>query len=397
MIFLFLLPGYLLACLYVAVRGFQWLGSLSKKFRRPAFIVPTSAVLALFVYSPMLAMLLPKSIPAILVRRLSSYWMGIILYTIMSIVFIEILRFVCIHTKLRNTKLFTRSGAIITGLVVIAAAALCCIVGSIHARKIKTTTYNVTINKQVEGMDEMKIVLIADTHLGYAIGRDHIKKTVDMINACKPDLVIFAGDIFDNSLDGLDYPDELAELFASIDSKYGTWAVYGNHDINEKILMGFTFSTDAHPTHDDEMAAFLEKANINILTDESILIDDKFYLVGRRDAAKPGSSDGRRLSAYNLTRLLDKDKPIFFIAHEPDELRETADAGADIDFSGHTHDGQTFPLTVITRRIWENCCGVLKKDDMYSIVTSGVGVFGPFMRLGTDAEICEINVRFSDA
>ena len=87
--------------------------------------------------------------------------------------------------------------------------------------------------------------------------------------------------------------------------------------------------------------------------------------------------------------------PIFVLSHEPDELQKTADAGADIDFSGHTHDGQLFPGNLTIGLFWENPCGMIKKDNMYSIVTSGVGVYGTFMRVGTDAEICSVDIDFA--
>ena len=93
---------------------------------------------------------------------------------------------------------------------------------------------------------------------------------------------------------------------------------------------------------------------------------------------------------------MDKSKPILVIDHEPRELQELADAGVDLDLSGHTHDGQVFPANIITDLKWENSCGDLKKDNMYSIVTSGIGVFGPFMRVGTKSEICIIDVDFAN-
>ena len=87
-------------------------------------------------------------------------------------------------------------------------------------------------------------------------------------------------------------------------------------------------------------------------------------------------------------------KQIFVIDHEPGELQELADAGADLDLCGHTHDGQMFPGNILTAMMWENACGYLKKDDMHNIVTSGVGIYGPNMRVGTIAEICSITVHF---
>ena len=72
-----------------------------------------------------------------------------------------------------------------------------------------------------------------------------------------------------------------------------------------------------------------------------------------------------------------------------------AEAGADLDLCGHTHDGQMFPGNLVTALMWENSCGYLQKGAMHNIVTSGIGVFGPNMRVGTKSEICSITVHFT--
>ena len=395
MLFLIMLPGYLLVNLYISFRIRYWLKSLWPKLDGRAFSVTVTVLYFLAALSPIEAFLLPRSGFAVAVRRFSACWMGILLYFLSMLLIADALRLILKRTRLKDTRLFSRAGTVTVGAAVMICAGALCFYGAYHARQIKTTDYTLTVNKQAGELEELNAVLIADTHMGYAIGRDHIAETVERINACHPDIVIFAGDIFDNSTEGLDYPDELAELFRSIDAKYGVWATYGNHDIDEQILMGFTFNWGGSPPNDSRMREFCRKAGINLLCDESVLIDGSFYLVGRRDGMKPGTGDGSRKTPAELTEGLDKSKPVLFIAHEPNELEETAAAGADIDFSGHTHDGQLFPLTVITDITWENPCGVIKKGDMYSVVTSGVGVFGPFMRVGTDAEICNVKINFA--
>ena len=87
--------------------------------------------------------------------------------------------------------------------------------------------------------------------------------------------------------------------------------------------------------------------------------------------------------------------PILVIDHQPREFQELADAGVDVDFSGHTHDGQLFPLNLTGAIIWENPCGLYKKDNMYSIVTSGVGFYGPGVRVGTKAEVVNVKINFT--
>lgn len=395
MIFLFLLPFYLGVSSYMMFRFFYWMKHCNHRFNWLRFKVPFAVVYLFMALSPVIAFLLPKSAVAIVIRRISTYWIGIMLYSLLYVVLFDLLRLIAKHTKLKNTLLFSRGSVISIGSVVVACAVATCLYGIFNARNIKVNEYSVTVNKSCGSDKHLKAVLVADLHMGYAIGVDHITNMVEKINQQDADIVIIAGDIFDNSYDGMDDPEGIKAQLKSIKSKYGVYAVYGNHDIDEKILMGFTFDWGGKQLHNEKMTNFMKECNIKLINDESVLINDEFYLVGRRDTDKPGTEDGTRAEISELTKDLDKTKPIFVLSHEPDELQKNADAGADIDFSGHTHDGQLFPGNLTIGLFWENPCGMIKKDNMYSIVTSGVGVYGTFMRVGTDAEICSVDIDFA--
>ncbi|WP_288971335.1 metallophosphoesterase [uncultured Ruminococcus sp.] len=395
MIFLFLLPFYLGVSSYMMFRFFYWMKHCNHRFNWLRFKVPFAVVYLFMALSPVIAFLLPKSAVAIVIRRISTYWIGIMLYSLLYVVLFDLLRLIAKHTKLKNTLLFSRGSVISIGSVVVACAVATCLYGIFNARNIKVNEYSVTVNKSCGSDKHLKAVLVADLHMGYAIGVGHITNMVEKINQQDADIVIIAGDIFDNSYDGMDDPEGIKAQLKSIKSKYGVYAVYGNHDIDEKILMGFTFDWGGKQLNSEKMTNFIKECNIKLINDESVLINDEFYLVGRRDTDKPGTEDGTRAEISELTKDLDKAKPIFVLSHEPDELQKTADAGADIDFSGHTHDGQLFPGNLTIGLFWENPCGMIKKDNMYSIVTSGVGVYGTFMRVGTDAEICSVDIDFA--
>ena len=395
MIFLFLLPFYLGVSSYMMFRFFYWMKHCNHRFNWLRFKVPFAVVYLFMALSPVIAFLLPKSAVAIVIRRISTYWIGIMLYSLLYVVLFDLLRLIAKHTKLKNTLLFSRGSVISIGSVVVACAVATCLYGIFNARNIKVNEYSVTVNKSCGSDKHLKAVLVADLHMGYAIGVDHITNMVEKINQQNADIVIIAGDIFDNSYDGMDDPEGIKAQLKSIKSKYGVYAVYGNHDIDEKILMGFTFDWGGKQLNSEKMTNFMKECNIKLINDESVLINDEFYLVGRRDTDKPGTEDGTRSEISELTKDLDKTKPIFVLSHEPDELQKTADAGADIDFSGHTHDGQLFPGNLTIGLFWENPCGMIKKDNMYSIVTSGVGVYGTFMKVGTDAEICSVDINFA--
>ena len=235
--------------------------------------------------------------------------------------------------------------------------------GAYNARIIQVTPYEITVNKDGGRLENLNVVLAADLHLGYNIGTAHMMQMVDKINEQNADIVVFAGDIFDNEYEALDDPEELIAVLQKIQSKYGVYACYGNHDVEEKILAGFTFGGNKKKESSIQMDEFLERAGIHLLQDEAVLIDDSFYLYGRPDAQRPGRGINMRKTAAELMGELDTEKPVIVIDHEPKELQELADAGVDIDLCGHTHDGQMFPANLITALMWENSYGYLKKSE----------------------------------
>ena len=239
-------------------------------------------------------------------------------------------------------------------------------------------------------------MLPADLHLGNSVGARHMEQMVKKINAANPDLVIIAGDIYDNEFEAIEEPEKIQELFASIQSKYGVFACWGNHDLEEPILAGFTFGSHDKIETDVRMAELLKNAGVYLLSDETVFIDNAFYLVGREDSSRARKTGSGRQSPETLLSGLDHSKPIIVIDHQPRELQALADAGADVDLSGHTHDGQIFPGNILTSLMWENSCGLLSVDSMTLVVTSGAGVWGPNMRVGTKSEIVQLRIHFKN-
>ena len=144
------------------------------------------------------------------------------------------------------------------------------------------------------------------------------------------------------------------------------------------------------------MDDFLERAGIKLLMDEGELVADSFYVYGRPDYAKPGRGIDERKTPEELMDTAPENYPVIILDHEPKELKELSAVGVDVSLCGHTHDGQIFPANILVSLIYDNSYGYKKFGDMDSIVTSGVGLFGPFMRVGTISEICKINIRFTD-
>lgn len=394
MLALLLAPVYLAANIYVLRWAFRFADACFQKKCTWAKVL-FSVLYLLVCLTPLISFLIPESAGKRSAAQTGNFWMGFFLYLFLTIVLFDLVR--VIIKRLPFTKVRIPAGPrilILAGCAVILFTSGITLYGTYNARQINVTRYSVEIPSEDMRGRSIKVVLAADLHLGYSIGYRQAEKIAEKINEAEPDLVCLAGDIFDNHYGALDDPEKIREALSGIRSKYGVYACYGNHDYEEQILAGFTFDSEEHVYIGDKMRQLLDDAGIRTLEDETVLIDDSFYLSGRKDYSSRKKSGNIRMSPEELLSGLDHDKPIIVMDHQPKELQELSDAGADLDLCGHTHDGQMFPGNIVTSLIWENSCGYLKKGDMHNIVTSGAGIFGPYMRVGTKSEIVEISVNF---
>lgn len=393
-----LFPVYIVLNMYIVHRIINALKRCHDVFYKRWMKIIISAFYSIFALSPIIGFLMPYGTQLKRIsQRIANYWFALLIYAFFVVVIGHLLSLLLRRVlKVMPKDFFKRRKTTATGAIIsLVLIATISVYGMYNARDIRLTDYSVTVNKSVSNMEKLKVVLIADLHMGYSIGLDHIQKTVDLVNSQNPDIVCIAGDIYDNDYDAIEEPEEMAKILGSMKSTYGTYACWGNHDVNEKILSGFTFDFGGKKQHDSRMDNFFKKANINLLEDEVTLIDNKFYVAGRVDRDKPATENNKIKTPEELLGGLDKTKPIITLYHEPDQLSELAKAGTDLLLCGHTHNGQIFPGNLITKLSWENSCGYLKKGDMHNIVTSGVGVYGPYIRVGTHAEVVSIDVNFN--
>lgn len=390
---------------YVALNGYflfrllTWLKNVSLYTGKKRIRVPVIALFLFFSTAVVVSAFLPSGtvLKGTYVRA-GNYWYGMCLYAWMTLMTADLIRLtVILIEKIRKkpTGLRTRRAHVIAGALCIAIMAAVTIGGTINARIIRVKYFDLPVAKVGGAFQELNVVLAADLHMGCNIGVSHIRQMVDKINAQRPDVVVLAGDIFDSDYDELGDPEALAAQLRRIESKYGVYACYGNHDVDEKLVGGFGTPARHQNESDPRMDDFLRRAGIELLMDESVLLENSVYIYGRPDLQKPGRGIDTRKTPGEVTAGLDPSKPIIVLDHEPAQLAGLAAAGVDVDLSGHTHDGQLFPLNIVTDLIWENSCGYLNKDGMHSVVTAGVGLYGPNMRVGTVPDICVIRLRFA--
>ena len=437
MLALILSPLYIFATLLIAFMVNRWLKACCKK----THILVRALIYGLFVFAAVampIGFLLPISDAKFAFQHYGSMWLGVLMYSLFPAVIYLIFCLVWRMHKKKNgsTESMVRPRQVAIGWasVGIIFTLVICIYGFVHATDTRITNYTVELPKKNSKLDELNVVMVADMHMGANIGVAEMENMVRLINECEPDIVFFCGDIFDNIYDALDNPERLIEIYRQIESKYGVYACYGNHDVDEPVLAGFTFDQEKKKVSDPRMDEFLKRAGVNLLRDEGILIADSFYVYGRPDYMRPGRDIDIRnnpreivdkiytdLNTVDTAGGIDSDEaddfilekdydwllgksdippaidyPVIVLDHEPKELQELADAGIDLTLSGHTHDGQIFPANILLKFISENSYGYKKVGEMDDIVTSGVGLFGPFMRVGTISEVCNIKILFTE-
>lgn len=221
-------------------------------------------------------------------------------------------------------------------------------------------------------MRPLRIVAVSDLHLGYTIGRSEVAQWVDRINAERPDMVLIAGDMIDNSVSPVLAEGSHLEL-RRLQAPLGVYACLGNHE----------YLSDR-----EACRSLLQEAGVRLLIDEAVLVDSICYVVGRDDAM----NSQRKHHVADLLQGIDRTKPILLLDHQPRFLAQAAEAGVDLQVSGHTHDGQVWPINWIVRHLYEQAHGYLRKGGTHIYVSSGLGLWGGKFRLGTQSEYAVITL-----
>lgn len=262
--------------------------------------------------------------------------------------------------------------------------------GLVHAQDTRVYRYDVQVDKPGE---DMKVVLLGDLHLSVNSRLATTRRMVELVNAEQPDVVVIAGDIFTSSYEGLAHPEQYAEALRGMQSKYGVYAVYGNHDVEETLFGGFPISPISQAFRTARMEQFFADCGFTVLYDQVVDIGG-VQLAGRVDGEKAGDGTTNRMTPAELLAGVDQSRPVVVLEHEPKEFQALKEAGADVALAGHTHAGQMFPGNLVVPFFNENAWGYARIHDLETVVTAGVGYYGPPMRVGTDSEVSVVNLRF---
>lgn len=260
----------------------------------------------------------------------------------------------------------------IIGSIAVAMLLLLSIVGSYLAYFPVVRHLEITMDKKSSELESLRVVVASDFHLGVLSHKKHLQRFVTLSNEAKPDIVFLVGDIVDDDPKWF-VQEEMVGVMKQLTSTYGVYGVLGNHEYYGKKISEFV----------EEM----ENANVKILRDETIRIDNALLLTGQEDRT---NKDRKQLDALKLT----DDLPWFVMNHTPNDLITPAKIGVDFHMSGHTHKGQLWPNQYITARVFELDYGYKMKGKMHTLVSSGFGFWGPPMRIGSRSELWVVDINF---
>ncbi len=270
-----------------------------------------------------------------------------------------------------HTPKFKYNTTLITAILIVVSAVYSVIntLGEPKVTEIEISVPNLPVNK-------LTIVQLADIHIDVTTKYDTIKRIVEITNSLNPDLIAFVGDLADTDITNTYEKYGLSKF----KSKYGTFAVSGNHE----YYRGITSYEDV-----------CEKLNFNLLNNENVLVDDKFYIAGITDPTSI-AANYKPLNVAKSLQNVDFNKPVIFLSHQPNPFFESQKYPITIQLSGHTHAGQIPPFDIIEYFLYKYFCGLYKEVypnyTSYIYVTAGTRWWGPPMRLFSKSEIVKITL-----
>jgi len=312
---------------------------------------------------------------------IGAFWLAAMLYFFLIVFLLDIVRLVnhifpffpqLVIDNYSKVKMYLGVGAIFIVIVSLAS-------GHINALSPRIERMQIKIPKISDGTKSINLVVASDIHLGSIIGKKQFDKIVSMINELDPDVILLPGDIVDEDLAPV-IKENLGISLRNLKSRYGVFAVTGNHEYIGGV---------------EQACKYLEENGVKVLRDQCIIVNNTLFLIGREDRSISRFLGRERKSLDELMKNVDKSKPIVLMDHQPFQLEEAKQAGIDLQLSGHTHHGQIWPLNYITRAIYSISWGYKNDGSTNYYISSGVGTWGPPVRIGNHPEIVNIVLEFN--
>lgn len=308
---------------------------------------------------------------------IGSFWFMFLFYLFLLFLSIDLIKILnrLIHffpVELLATQKFKFYSTIIVYSITI----LFSVYGYFNRLNIKVKELDINLNSSMN--KSYRIVFFSDLHISVVNNHSFLKSFVEKINSLDSDLILIGGDLVDEKASRLQ-KSHLADELKNLKSKFGIYSITGNHEFINEV---------------NSTTKFLESIGIKFLRDEYVLIDSSFYVIGREDLSSRNFTGYKRKSLEELTKAIDNLLPKILLDHQPLNLEEAVLNEIDLQLSGHTHHGQIAPANLITELVYEVSWGYKQKGKTHFYVSSGIGTWGPPIKIGNDAEIVLINLNF---
>jgi uncharacterized protein len=248
-----------------------------------------------------------------------------------------------------------------------ALSIMAAVYGIVNARVIRLRRHTINLANLPVSWRGRRALVISDMHLGNINGRSFARRIAAMARELSPDVIFIPGDLFDGTKAN---PDKLAAPLYELAPPLGVYFVSGNHE---------EFGGDSNHYCDA-----VKRAGFRVLDKERVLVDG-LAVVG---VAYHSSTFPLQLRHFLMSLDLKEGPPCILLQHVPNRLPIIEQAGVNLLLSGHTHKGQVFPFTWITRRAFgEFTYGLQRFGGLGVYTSSGAGTWGPPLRIGTHSEI----------
>lgn len=250
--------------------------------------------------------------------------------------------------------------------------------GWFEARDLRVRSLTFKTDKISREEGPLRLVQISDVHVGLMIGPDFVSRMLRVVRAARPDLLISTGDLVDGQIDSLE---RVLPLLQEIRPRLGKYAITGNHEFYAGISAAQEFT---------------RKAGFVMLRGEAVTVAGVINIAGIDDPAGRPVGQHCPVMEAELLKTLPAHHFTLLLKHQP-----VVDGNAvdwfDLQLSGHTHKGQIFPFSLITRSYFPLHTGSFRLSDRSILhVSRGTGTWGPPIRFLAPPEVTVIDLVPAD-
>ena len=336
-------------------KGFMITG-LNKKLLAAFFIFMASSF--------MVSQFLKSKMDVYVLFYLGSLWLGVLAISISILLFKDLIVFFIPN--------YRRLASVISIFLIIIGTGLS-IWTVLKGPKVKNIDLNFADGRVTE---PFSVVLLSDVHLGMMTSHKWLDTVIDSVNALEADIIVITGDLID---DDYHHVERFIPQMQRFKSKYGTFAISGNHEVYRGI---------------ENFHTFTRESNVVALDSKIEVVGDLVNIIGLEDFY--AGRNNKEAFREKLTELINQGNANnlnLLLFHQPEHFELAAGLGIDLQLSGHTHGGQIPPLNFLIPLRYKYGKGLYNYLSSYIYTSTGTGTWGPPMRIFSVSEIVKINLN----